>query len=261
MRSKKFVVVYAIVLFLIVFLIAFNSVCSITQIDVKFDVSSGEAKEQAEKIQNELDGFLKKNYLFFDTERIEDIFKREENSHFRLLSVKKHFPNKISVEVCEKYEHYAFYDADSEKYYITDDSLEIITVKESATNNLSGNNIAVSGYTLTGVSVGEKLSVAKGQEKYFDGLTSLLSYFEKNVQDLRANIQSVEFFSQGAASFQMQEGVKLYFTDISKYSDALAEKVLNTYLGLEDNEKTYGVIYCAVTTGGDPNVFWSAKDL
>ena len=47
MRSKKLVVVYAVILFLIVFLITFNSVCAITQIDARFDVSSADAKQKA----------------------------------------------------------------------------------------------------------------------------------------------------------------------------------------------------------------------
>ena len=37
MRSKKFVIAYAVVIFLIVFLITFNCVCSITQISVGID--------------------------------------------------------------------------------------------------------------------------------------------------------------------------------------------------------------------------------
>ena len=78
MRSKKLVIVYAVILFLIVFLITFNSVCAITQIDARFDVSSADAKQKAEKIQDELDGYLRKNFLFFDTDTVKEIFERKE---------------------------------------------------------------------------------------------------------------------------------------------------------------------------------------
>ncbi|MFQ7035013.1 MAG: FtsQ-type POTRA domain-containing protein [Candidatus Borkfalkia sp.] len=132
MRSKKLVVVYAVILFLIVFLITFNSVCAITQIDARFDVSSADAKQKAEKIQDELDGYLHKNFLFFDTDTVKEIFERKENSHFKVLSVEKSFPNKITVNVREKYECYAFYDKTLQKYAVTDASGEVIALKDDA---------------------------------------------------------------------------------------------------------------------------------
>lgn len=55
MRSKKLVIVYAVILFLIVFHITFNSVCAITQIDARFDVSSADAKQKAKRYRTNLD--------------------------------------------------------------------------------------------------------------------------------------------------------------------------------------------------------------
>ena len=70
MRSKKFVIVYAIIILLVVFLITFNSVCAIRQFDVRFDVASRQAKAQSAAIQEELDTYLKKNFMFFDVKKL-----------------------------------------------------------------------------------------------------------------------------------------------------------------------------------------------
>ena len=84
MRSKKIVIVYAIILFAIIFVIAFNSICAITQMDVRFNVSSDYAKQKTIKIQNDMNEYLKKNYLFFKTDTVEKYFENEENVHFKL---------------------------------------------------------------------------------------------------------------------------------------------------------------------------------
>lgn len=262
MRSKKFIIVYAIVLFLIVFLIAFNSVCAITQIDVRFDVSSSEAKTKAERIQDELDGFLKKNFLFFDTGKIEDIFAREENAHFKLLSVKKRFPNKIFVDVCEKYEYYAFYDVPSQKYYITDAAFEVIALSDSIQNNLSGNNIEIKGFTAPNLTVGEVYSVELAQQIYFKGVGEALAYFDRSLGGVRASIVSVTYDTdrEGIVSFETQEGVQFYFTNIEKSTSQLFEEVCRIYNGLSDGEKTYGRIMASVTVDGGLNVAYTPKD-
>lgn len=244
MRSKKFVIIYAIILFVVVFLIAFNSICAIKQVDVKFDVSSHVAKEKSVELQKEMNGFLKKNYLFFKSQDVEKIFDREENAHFKLLSVEKKFPNKVTVKVVEMYESYAFYDSVNQKYFVTDVNGEVISIKDDVQNNLSGHNVAINGFSFNPVNVREIVSVASNEIKYFDGVKAALAYFDTALDGVRTNIVSVDFDSiKGTALFQTQEGVQFYFTDISKYNDDLFGIVCDTYQNvLSDGEKTYGRI-------------------
>lgn len=263
MRSKKLVVVYAVILFLIVFLITFNAICAITQIDARFDVSSADAKQKAEKIQDELDGYLRKNFLFFNADTVEQIFEREENSHFEVLSVEKSFPNKITVKVKEKFECYAFYDKALQKYAVTDASGEVIALKDDVSNNLSGNNVAVTGFALQDAAAGRTLNVKESEQKGFAGVKAALAYFEKTLGGVRTNIVAVEYQAErdGITVFSSQEGVKFYFTNIEKCTEALFAKVFQTYSSLSDGEKTNGRITAAVADNGKPNVQYVTNDI
>ena len=52
MRAKKLIILYAVVLFLVVFAVTFNCVCAIARFDVKFEVSS--MTEEAQRVQARL---------------------------------------------------------------------------------------------------------------------------------------------------------------------------------------------------------------
>ncbi len=256
MRSKKFLIFYAVVIFIIVFLITFNSICAIKQIDVKFNVSSEVAKEQSVELQKEMNGFLNKNFLFFKSGEIEKIFDREENAHFKLLSVEKKFPNKVIVNVVEMYENYAFYDSVNQRYIVTDTSGEIIIFKDDVKNNLNGNNVDIKGFSFNDENIGDCVSVIESEAIYFKGVKSALSYFNAALGGVRTNIVSVDVdLLKGTALFQTQEGVQFYFTDISKYSNELFEKVCDTYKNeLSDGEKTYGRIAAFIKDSNTPDV-------
>lgn len=256
MRSKKFLIFYAVVIFVIVFLITFNSICAIKQVDVKFNVSSQVAKEQSVELQKEMNGFLNKNFLFFKSGEIKKIFDREENSHFKLLSVEKNFPNKVVVKVTEMYESYAFYDSVNQRYIVTDTNGEVIVFKDDVKNNLNGNNVDIKGFSFNLVNVGDSISAVDSESMYFKGVKSALSYFNAAFGGVRTNIVSVEFnLQKGTALFQTQEGVQFYFTDMSKYSNALFEKVSDVYRNsLSDGEKTYGRIAAFIKDDNKPEV-------
>ena len=97
MRSKKFVIGYAVAIFLIVFLITFNSVCSITQFDVRYDVGSEKAETLSKNVQNRLDGYLRKSFLFFSEQDVYSAVEKEGGGYLEVVSVQKRFPNKITV--------------------------------------------------------------------------------------------------------------------------------------------------------------------
>ena len=65
MRSKKAVILYAVAVFLIVFLITINTVCAITQFEVYYTVESAVMEERAETVQKTLESkYLHKSFLF-----------------------------------------------------------------------------------------------------------------------------------------------------------------------------------------------------
>ena len=108
MRSIKFFIGYAIAIFLIVVVITVNAVCSIAQFEVTVTGSSyGEAL--AAEIQATLDEeFGGKSYLFFRESSVYDVVSDAGEGYLEVESVQKHFPNKITVSLSEKYEVFAF---------------------------------------------------------------------------------------------------------------------------------------------------------
>ena len=122
-----------IAVFVLVFIIAFNSVCSITQFDVRFETGSASAAQSAEKVQERLNGYLNKSYLFFKTANVDDIVAEiceEDGTYLKVVSVQKKFPNKVTAVIEEEYEQYAFYSEADNKYYVTDADGKVLAVME-----------------------------------------------------------------------------------------------------------------------------------
>ena len=92
MRAKKYVVIYAVAIFLIIFLITFNSVCAITQFDVRYTVGSEKMTLAAERVQDTLDSrYLNKSFLFFKDSDIRQFSEIPIRAH--RLSVAPHVPS------------------------------------------------------------------------------------------------------------------------------------------------------------------------
>ena len=108
MRSIKFFIGYAVAILLIVVVITINAVCSIAQFEVTVTGSSF-GEERASRIQTTLDEeFGGKSYLFFREDSVYDVVADQGGGYLEVESVEKHFPNKITVSLSEKYEVFAF---------------------------------------------------------------------------------------------------------------------------------------------------------
>src|SRR5699024_35433 len=108
MRSIKFFIGYAVAILLIVVVITINAVCSIAQFEVTVTGSSF-GEERAADIQAALDEeFGGKSYLFFRENSVYDVVAKKGDGYLEVESVEKHFPNKITVSLSEKYEVFAF---------------------------------------------------------------------------------------------------------------------------------------------------------
>ncbi len=256
MKSKKMVIGYAIAIFLLVFVITFNSVCSITQFDVRFDTGSAGASASAEKVQDRLDAYLKKSYLFFSEEKVYGIVAdvcKEDGTYLKVLSVKKHFPNKVSVRVEEEYESYAF--SAGGQYYVTDADGKLLKVKDSAASNIGGENIVISGaFTFSSAEAGTALIC--DQEETFSLLLRLLSAADAALGGVRGRFSAVEYIVRSGTEFfrfAFTEGVEIWLTNVgaeNNETEARFAAALTAYAGLSDAEKTYGYL---MPSGSDPD--------
>ncbi len=249
MRAKKYVVIYAVAVFLIIFLITFNSVCAITQFDVKYNVGSADMTRAAQRVQNTLESrYLRKSYLFFKDSDIREVVADEGGGYLEITDISRTFPNKISVTVREKFENYAFVaegqDADGNlvyTYYAVGDDGTVLAVSSENKNNISGRNIEIAGFEFPAVQVGEKFAVSEGFEDAYSALQTCFGVISEN--GLRGNILRIEFelFEKAEPGLQFptfyidcKEGVQIVIPDPQISTQEKAEKAFAEYLSLDE---------------------------
>ncbi len=263
MRSKKLVIGYAVAIFLLVFIITFNSVCSITQFDVRYETGSTAASASAEKVQARLNEYLNKSYLFFKTGNVDSIVEQvcaEDGTYLNVISVKKSFPNKVSVVIEEEYERYAYSFAgkdaegnDAEFFYVTDENGKILSIKKSNESNIHGAaaNVKIKGFTFSSAAVGETL--AADQRVQFSLLNDMLAYADDALGGIAGRFSEIEYNSGGRNGleyfhFVFTEGLELWLLEVSEESAHAMpcfQESLALYAQLSDAQKTYGYLLSA----------------
>ena len=101
MQTKKISVILIAVAFMLVVLFSCVGLFSVKKIEINFAVSD---QTDSASIQSTLDGFLGDNLLFMKTEEIEKALKGYH--YMEVVSVKKQYPNVITVSLKERREIY-----------------------------------------------------------------------------------------------------------------------------------------------------------
>lgn len=266
MRAKKLIILYAVVLFLVVFAVTFNCVCAIARFDVRFEVSS--MTEEAQRVQARLEEeYGGKSYLFFGQEDVEAIVLEEGGGYLTVESFSKTFPNVIHAEVREKLEVLSVKLGD--KYYAIDKDNTVLAINDTAVNNVSGNNTALYGISPRDpdnpVQVGEQLTVAAEDAEAFEAFMGIFIKKDEEEKDeidiilerTRDNIVSMRYskdlvgLEYGGADLyiEMREGVCVWIIDpLEGFRDKM-KSAMNAYLGLGDAQRTYGYITVASADG------------
>ncbi len=220
MQKRIFVISSAVAVFVIVFLIAFSAVCSISQFDVVYEAGSPQMIAASERIQQQLEEkYLRKNYLFFEEENIREVVAEEGGGYLEVTGIEKTFPNKISVSVKEKYEAYTFVLNDT--YYVVGDR-----------------NIEIVGVGFNVPQVGDKFTVT---EQYRSAYAALQTFIGKiNDRGMRGNILRITYWQQAGydpadwqsiAYFIVEttEGVQMQIFDPVRNAAEKADLVLDIY--------------------------------
>lgn len=250
MRSKKIVIVYAIAVFLIVFLITVNTVCSITQFEVYYTVGSALMEESAENVQKTLEEkYLRKSYLFFDESKVREVVSEESGGYLEVISVEKIFPNRITVHVRERYETFAF-EKDG-KFYVIGDDGSILSISDENKNNIAGINIEIHGISFgADQQVGDKFTVAAGDEAAYQALNVFLG--ELNSRGMRGNITRIDYQTVGGSDpayrysyfyVHTTEGVQFWIVTPEEDTQRKVSQVLGLYASLTDAQRLDGYIY------------------
>ena len=237
MQKRIFVISSAVAVFVIVFLIAFSAVCSISQFDVVSEAGSPQMIAASERIQQQLEEkYLRKNYLFFEEENIREVVAEEGGGYLEVTGIEKTFPNKISVSVKEKYEAYTFVLNDT--YYVVGDDGTVLSVSDKNENNIEGRNIEIVGVGFNVPQVGDKFTVT---EQYRSAYAALQTFIGKiNDRGMRGNILRITYWQQegydpadwqSIAYFIVEttEGVQMQIFDPVRNAAEKADLVLDIY--------------------------------
>ncbi len=245
MRAKKYIIIYAVAIFFIVFLITFNSICAITQFEVKYDIGSSQMEQAAQRVQTSLEKkYLNKSFLFFKDSNIRDVVAEEGNGYLEITKISRSFPNKIAVTVREKFENYAFLLDD--RYYVVGDDGTVLAVSEENHNNVAGRNMEIIGFEFEPVKVGETFSV---KEEFFGAYEALNTVFSVlSEKGLRGNITRIEYSYIDVSDPQLRmpmfildciEGLQIRIDAPETRTKEKAEKAFSCYLSLHE-EENYG---------------------
>ena len=237
MQKRIFVISSAVAVFVIVFLIAFSAVCSISQFDVVYDAGSPQMIAASERIQQQLEEkYLRKNYLFFEEENIRQVVAEEGGGYLEVTGIEKTFPNKISVSVKEKYEAYTF--VRNGTYYVVGDDGTVLSVSDKNENNIEGRNIEIVGIGFNEPEVGGKFAVTEEYSSAYAALQTFIA--EINARGMRGNILRVTYWQQEGydpADWQSNayfivetvEGVQIQIIDPARKTDEKVDLALDMY--------------------------------
>lgn len=241
MRSKRFVIVYAIAIFLIIFFITLNSVCAITRFEVYYDVGSADMEKSAREMQQTLeDQYLRKSFLFFNESDAIETVARESNGYLEVTSVEKHFPNRIEMTVRERFENFAF--ERNGKYYVVGDDGKVIAIKDENVNNIAGSNIEIQGISFGEQKIGEVFTVSSGYESAYAALNKLFE--ELDALGYRGNITKIYYRSLGIVNdpennktlfyAQTVEGIGFWIVNPERDTEQKIKDVLEIYKNMDD---------------------------
>ena len=253
MKSKRISVIIVAAIFLLVAVGCLVGLFTTKKVQVDYAVSD---EIKSEQIQSVLDSFLGDNLLFLKAEDVNGQLKNF--TYVEVVSVKKDFPNILSVKLRERREVY--YLAYSGGYLVTTENGFVLRTATQAevSDNLSRDKIILdlNGVNILEASVG---SVVKTDD---DLLLSIVFNMAKSVQ-LTDCIKSIELFKPNVpganVTFYTYTGVAVEIAKVENKGVEMAEQAFKSYDSAEsDYIKTFSTI--KVNLVGDRiNVVWTGS--
>lgn len=245
MRKKNIlIVVLTVLIFLSVCTLGISTVYRVKDVTVQVTTVSSAAKDEAEALKNRLQEEYEKNSMFFvKTEIAEEVLA--EFPYFRLTEMQKVYPNRLVFSLTEDEEVYAV--GSDTGYYILNGEGTILSVRADYNNrgeaSADAKNVLIKGVTASG----EKGTVI-GSDDAFAYLLPFCQQMATQLNGIRRNVISVEVLKNGSAvstvvlKITMVEGVKIYVRTPSNLTVEKADKAVQEYLNLSDEERTRGMI-------------------
>ena len=239
-KKALFMTAVALILLCAVVAAALNAVFTVTDVLVNYAPVSQEGIEDSYSVQEMLDEkFIGKSTTFLDLEDVRESLAGY--SSFVVKEVKKVFPRTVSVTLAERREAFAYLKDDG-TYAVLDENGRYLYDKDENANRRTGENILLENFDFT-FSETEKLPT----DGYLKAAIAFAGVFMDRLEDARANVVSLslrktdnEIAGAYLMRVKMREGLVIDVFAPENFAAEKAEKVLEKYLSLTDEQRLYG---------------------
>ena len=227
MKYKKLLVLITCLLFFTVAVFCFAQAFKITDVTLSSNTVEGSSEGLSSKCEEVLKKYEGKNLIFLNESEV----KSELNSlsgYIEVVSVKKEFPNKLSVKISERLEAFAIKNGND--YFVVDVDFNVLAKKSDVFNNVDGTenillNLSLSDYS-DDLKVCSVLNVYDGKTAtYLKNISSVLYSYRKDLASVTVTVKK-DGREHKTLTLKMKEGVE--FT-IFKADQSTLQKLTATY--------------------------------
>ncbi|MBE5756836.1 MAG: FtsQ-type POTRA domain-containing protein [Clostridiales bacterium] len=249
MKHQKIFSLIITIVFVIVILACAILTFSIKEINLNFSTTE-KLNEDTLLAQEEVDEYLNKNLLFFNTKKIEKTL--EKYTYFDIISVRKSFPNKIEVEIKERQEGY--FVKYGENCYVLD--VEGFCLKQVDASYDTAELVEVLGVKFVDVQVGKK--VCTENEEVFD--TALKMAKSVNVGNCIKQMTVYDKKDNEAVLFKVRTDVGVLIRKIKDDGVKKTQEAFSVYDYMTDYQKSYAWLdVYKLDATGEIAVYWTSQ--
>lgn len=246
MKRKRLYVILIVAVLCAAFVLSFTCLFTVRFSEVKFQAVSGENSNAVSERVAEYNG---RNLLFLDTDEVANSLS--DFYGYKVVSVEKKFPNKLTVNIEERKEVFAI--NVGEKTLITDESGFIIRSEESFSPRRDIVYIESSGLVFNAVDNGQTVS-CNDDELFF----TVMSMAKKiNYYNCISKIVIEKATEKRFAYFETYTGVVLEIPDAHIRGTEKIEVAFNEYDNCEnDYVKSFNTITVSIQSDGSIKATW-----
>ena len=240
---RKFLIMIAIAFFIAV-IVSCVLFFSVNKVSAEFSVYGN---DQTQEIKSELDKFKGKSYLFVKESDLYSVL--QDYPYYAFSSIKKEFPNVISVKIYKRVETFRVVVGDK-MFTIDEDGIVLNETGATETSNVITVNL--SGISVNSSNAGEK--IATTNDNLFYSVVQTVK--EVKLKDIVKDITVLSGVEKHDVEFSTFTGVKITVVDADENGEEKVQKAFELYESLNDYEKTSSEIQAYSLTSGAIRVVW-----
>ncbi len=239
-KQKTLVAVISVVLFLAALLLGANTVFSVSQVEIAYEVSSAQARADALALQRALEEeYIGENIFFVRGDRVTAAF--DGYPYLSVKSFAKSYPDKLVLSVEEKLETYAVAVEENggTVYYMLSSEGDILRKSAVNESNVDGG----ANFLITGLAYAADGGFA-GDGNFQTALT-VCTLMDRLTGGIRTCLGSLQVLSDATGTefiVQTLEGVEIRIGNPASLTEEKTEAAVGMYLSLSAQDKLFGYI-------------------